>query len=150
MNPLESPKDVRSWLLGATVADVRSVLAGYLYDGVSLDDSDVVDIRQRVVCDSVILGLSAPSHVLFGIANSLRHSIPTFIPGYFLGVMERCLDTRHPPLSLLPRPVRIAAHLASELDKQVREKNFSTMLAVTILGSVNPSPEFSSIDDDDE
>lgn len=150
MNPFESPPDIRKWLLGATVADVRSVLAGYLYDGASLDDSDVVDIRQRVVCDSVILGLSAPSHMLFGLAHASRKAMPKYIPGYFLGVMERCLDTRQPPLSLLPRPARIAAHLAYELDKQVREEIFSTMLAVTIFGSVNQRPELSSTDDGDE
>lgn len=150
MNPFEGPPDIRKWLLGATVADVRSVLAGYMYDGASLDNKDVADIRRKVVCDSVILGLSAPSHMLFGMANCASRKSVKEIPGYFVGVMERCLDTREPPLSLLPRPVLIAAHMACELDKQVAKEIFSTMLAVTILDSVNMSPDFSSIDDDDE
>lgn len=137
MNLFERPPDVRSWLLGATVADVRSVLAGYLYDGANLDSSDVADIRRRVVCDSVILGLGAPSHMLFGVAHASRNAIKKEIPGYFVGVMERCLDTRHPPLSLLPRPVRIAAYLAYELDKLAAKEIFGTMLAVTVLNTVN-------------
>jgi len=150
MSLFERPPDVRSWLLGATVADVRSVLAGYLYDGAKLDESDVADIRRRAVCDSVILGLSAPSYMLFGVAQVSRHTMKKEIPGYYLGVMERCLNTRVPPLSLMQQPVRIAAHLAYELDKKVEKQLYSTMLAVTILETVNLNTDFSSSDGERE
>ncbi|MBV6489847.1 MAG: hypothetical protein CNCCGFBP_00221 [Fimbriimonadaceae bacterium] len=131
----ENPPDVQKWLVEGTVADVRSVLAGYLYDGADLDDSDVADIRRSVVCDSIILGLTR-SQVLLSSAYMTR--LPkTTSPDYYYGVMERSLPIKRPPLCFLDDPLRVAAKMAADLDKQVAKKLGMTWLYVTAIGSVN-------------
>lgn len=129
------PPDVKTWLVEGTVADVRSVLAGYLYDGADLDDSDVADIRRSVVCDSIILGLTRSQILL---ASAYLTKLPkTTSPDYFYGVLERTLPVKRPPLCFLDDPLRIAAKMAADLDKQVEKKLGLTWLYVTALRSVN-------------
>lgn len=132
----ENPPDVQKWLVDGTVADVRSVLAGYLYDGADLDDSDVADIRRSVVCDSIILGLTR-SQILLASAYVTKPPKTTSQPDYFYGVMERSLPVKRPPLCFLDDPLRIAAKMAADLDKQVEKELGLTWLYVTAIGSVN-------------
>lgn len=131
------PPDVKTWLVDGTVADVRSVLAGYCYDHADLDVSDVRDIRRTAVCDSIIFGLSG-SQILLGMAMSARVRKSTVIPEYFLGVMERSLPFKSPPLCFVKNPVRTAARLAHQLDQLVAKRLGATWLYVSALGSVNP------------
>jgi len=140
----ENPPDVQKWLVEGTVADVRSVLAGYLYDGADLDDSDVADIRRTVVCDSIILGLTR-SQILLASAYVMKLPKTTSPPDYFFGVMERSLPIKKPPLCFLDDPLRIAAKMAFDLDKQVTKKLGLTWLYVTAIGSVN-APELPQVD----
>lgn len=130
------PPDVKTWLVESTVADVRSVLAGYLYDGADLDDSDVADIRRSVVCDSIILGLTG-SQILLATAYAAKLSKTTSEPDYFFGVMERSLPVKRPPLCFLDDPLRVAAKMACDLDKQVVKELGLTWLYVTAIRSVN-------------
>jgi hypothetical protein len=131
----ERPPDVQKWLVESTVADVRSVLAGYCYDGADLDDSDVEDIRRSVVCDSIILVLTR-SQILLASAYLMKLPKETS-PDYFYGVMERSLPVKRPPLCFLDDPLKIAAQMAADLDKQVTKQLGLTWLYVTATRSVN-------------
>jgi len=130
------PSDYKTWLVDGTVADVRSVLAGYIYDGAPLDDSDITDIRRTVVCDAIIEGLTG-KYSLLGIASRARVRKSTHIPGYFIGAMERGLPLKLPPLCHLRDPLRTAARLAHQLDQLVSERLGMTWLYVTAFNSVN-------------
>jgi hypothetical protein len=130
------PPNVKTWLVNGTVADVRSVLAGYCYDGADLDESDVRDIRRTAVCDAIIFGLTG-SQILFGMAMSARVRKDTTIPEYYIGVMERGLPFKSPPLCFVKNPVRTAARLAHQLDQLVAKRLGMTWLYVSALGSVN-------------
>jgi hypothetical protein len=131
------PSDIKTWIVESTVSDVKSVLAGHLYDGADLDESDVRDIRRTVVCDSIILGLTG-SHVLFPMAASARVRKETKISEYFLGVMERSLNWKFAPICNIPNSVRTAARLAEQLDQLVAKRMGLTWLYVSALNSVNP------------
>lgn len=143
MNPGLEPSDVKTWLVDGTVADARSVLAGYCYDGADLDESDVRDIRRTVVCDAIIAGLTG-SQVLLSMAMSARVRKTTAIPEYFIGVMERSLPFKSPPLCFVRTPVRTAARLAHQLDQLVEKRLGWVWLYVSALRSVNP-PELPKI-----
>ncbi len=130
------PPDVKTWLAEATVTDVKSVLAGYLYDGATLDKSDIADIRRTVVCDSVILGISK-NQLLLPMLFSAKVKSTTEIPGYFLGVMERSLKLKSPPLVFVKNPLRTAARIAHQLDQIVEKRLELTSICVQNLNSVN-------------
>lgn len=149
MNPGLEPSDVKTWLVDGTVADARSVLAGYCYDGADLDESDVRDIRRTVVCDAIIAGLTG-SQVLLSMAMSARVRKTTAIPEYFIGVMERSLPFKSPPLCFVRTPVRTAARLAHQLDQLVEKRLGWVWLYVSALRSVNPPklPEIPQSSDD--
>lgn len=131
------PSDTKTWIVESTVADVKSVLAGLLYDGADLDENDVRDVRRTVVCDSIILGLTG-SQILLPMAGSARVRQETKTGDYFLGVMERSLPWKDAPLCHLTNPVRTAARLAEQLDQLVAKRMGLTWLYVTALSSVNP------------
>lgn len=131
------PSDIKTWIVESTVTDVKSVLAGHLYDGADLDESDVRDIRRTIVCDSIILGLTG-SQILLPMAGSSRVRRETKIGEYFLGVMERSLPWKIAPLCLVRNPVRTAARLAEQLDQLVAKRMGLTWLYVSALNSVNP------------
>lgn len=131
------PPDVKTWLVDGTVADVKSVLAGYLYDKAQLDESDVRAIRRTVVCDAIIFGLKG-TRILLGMAMRAKVRKTTDIPEYFIGVMERSLPIKRPPLCLLNDPLRTAARLAHQLDQLVAKRLGLTWLYVSAIKSVNP------------
>lgn len=131
------PPDIKTWLVDGTVTDVKSVLAGYLYDKAQLDESDVRDIRRTVVCDAIIHGLTG-SRILLGMALRAKVRKTTDIPEYFLGVMERSLPLKRPPLCLVNDPLRTAARLAHQLDQLVTKALGMTWFYVTAINSVNP------------
>ena len=130
------PTNVRTWLVESTLCDVRSVLAGYLYDGADLDKDDVADIRRTVVCDSIILGINQ-SQILLPLIFVSRVRDTTEIPGYFLGVMERSLNLKSPPLTFAKNPLKTAAHLAHQIDQAIEKKMGRTWLNAAFFNSVN-------------
>ncbi len=131
------PPDVAKWLVESTVIDVKSVLAGYLYDGADMDWDDVSDVRRQVCCDAIIYGLLG-SRILFGLALKTKPGEHEIIPGYFVGVMEFMLALKSPPLNSIPNALKTIATMARRLDKAVTNRLGLIPLYVDAFNSLNP------------